>query len=315
MLLRAPFALLDFGTAWLVWKLLEADPRRWAFFAAYWLLPLAILFSSFHGNTDSAVAFFVLGAVILVARGRGLAAGAVLGLGLWIKLPVALAVPALVLGLVSTRERAAFVAAAAVVGLASYVPALLADPAVVIQSVFLYPGLQIQTPAGVQIWGSQAFFPPAASLPDAWREPFQSFVRSVYRLNTWICLVPIVFVAWARRDKRGALAIAGNVGASYVIFNGLTNLWAFQYLAWALPLWLVAGGRFALPSLIVTTAYIYGLNVWLCDDFLLAGTWDFIGKPHWPGWLLLSRNAAILFFLASACFLILRDGRDGLKST
>ena len=98
-----------------------------------------------------------------------------------------------------------------------------------------------------------------------------------------------------------------------MIFNGLTNLWAFQYLAWALPLWLVAGGRFALPSLIVTTAYIYGLNVWLCDDFLLAGTWDFIGKPHWPGWLLLSRNAAILFFLASAYFLILRDGRDGLK--
>ena len=28
VLLRAPFALLDFGTACLVWKLLEDDPRR-----------------------------------------------------------------------------------------------------------------------------------------------------------------------------------------------------------------------------------------------------------------------------------------------
>ena len=95
--------------------------------------------------------------------------------------------------------------------------------------------------------------------------------------------------------------------ASYAIFHGLTNFWAFQYLAWALPLWLVSGWRFALPMSVVTTAYVYALYVWLCDSWLLDGPWDWYGNPHWPLGILLLRNAAILFFLSTALLLILRD--------
>jgi hypothetical protein len=135
----------------------------------------------------------------------------------------------------------------------------------------------------------------------------------LYLSNTWICLLPIGFLAWARRESRSPLEIAGNVGASYVVFHGLTNFWAWQYLAWALPLWLVAGRRFALPSLVATTAYVYGLDVWLTGSFLLNGSWDFIGKAHWPEWLLVVRNGTCLFFFASALFLIARDGRAALS--
>jgi hypothetical protein len=313
VLLRAPFAFLDFGTALLVWKLLEGDPRRFAFLAAYWLLPLAIVFSSYHGNTDSALAFFVTGAVILVSRQKPLWAGVVLGMGLWIKFPAVLAVPALAFGLAGWRDRAAFVAATGAVGIASYVPALLQDARVVIDSVFLYPGLQIRSPAGVAVWGIQVFYPDPQSLPADWRDLFRQAVRAIYLANSWICVVPIVFLAWARREARSPLGIAGNVGASYVVFHGLTNFWAFQYLAWALPLWLVAGGRFTLPAMLVTTAYVYGLDAWLCGGLSLAGSWDFLGKPHWPRWILLVRDGAVLFFLASACFLLVRDGREAVR--
>ena len=305
VLLRAPFAVLDLGTALLLLKLLEGDPRRYSFFAAYWLLPLAMVFSSYHGNTDSALAFFLVGAVILVSRGRALAAGAVLGVGLWIKFPAILAVPALAFALVDWKDRWRFVAATGVVGIASYVPALMQDAAVVIDSVFLYPGLQIQTPAGIRVWGNQLFFPEAP-----WFEPF---ARAIYRANTWICLLPVAFLAWARREQRSPLEIAGSVGAGYAVFHGLTNFWAFQYLAWALPLWLVAGRRFTIPAMLVSTAYVVGLYVWLCDSWILAGTWDWMGRPRWPQWILWLRDACVLFFLGSALFLIVRDGRRALR--
>jgi hypothetical protein len=303
-LLRAPFAVLDLGTALLLLKLLAGHPYRYAFFAGYWLLPLAIVFSSYHGNTDSALAFFLVGAVILVSRGRALAAGALLGVGLWIKFPAILAVPALAFGLVDWKDRFRFVAATSVVGIASYVPALVQDAAVVIDSVFLYPGLQIQTPAGVRVWGNQLFFP-----EDPW---FETFAHAIYRANTWICLLPLAFLAWARREQRSPLEIAGNVGAGYVVFHGLTNFWAFQYLAWALPLWLVAGRRFTIPAMVVTSAYVLGLYVWLCDSWILAGTWDWMGHPRWPQGILLLRDGCVLFFLGSALFLIVRDGRRAL---
>src|SRR6476620_6079104 len=66
ILLRAPFALLDAGTTFL----LLLGPCRWRFVvaAAYWLNPLSIIFSAYHGNTDSAVAFFLALCVWLLSQ-------------------------------------------------------------------------------------------------------------------------------------------------------------------------------------------------------------------------------------------------------
>ena len=149
--LRLPFALLDLGTGALILPLLRDDPRRYLFCATYWLMPLAIIFSSYHGNTDAGLAFFLMGAVILVTRGQPLAAGAVLGVGLWIKFPAVLAFPALAMALPAWRDRFRFAAAVGAVGISSYLPALFEDAGVVIERVFLYSGLQIRTPAGVKI--------------------------------------------------------------------------------------------------------------------------------------------------------------------
>ena len=60
ILLRAPFALIDAGTTLLLLCLLRQSPWRFAAAAGYWLNPLAMIFSAYHGNTDSAVAFFLL---------------------------------------------------------------------------------------------------------------------------------------------------------------------------------------------------------------------------------------------------------------
>lgn len=312
-LLRLPFALLDFGTALVVLALMRGNPWRYVVFSAYWLSPLAILFSAYHGNTDSALALSLVAAVLFVSRGRAVLAGVMIGLGLWVKFPAVLALPALALALPEWRARAYLVATALGVGLASYVPALLQDWEVVVRSVFLYPGLLVQTPAGVRIWGLQLFYPAVETLPLDWRQDFLQWVRAVYRANTAIVVLPILLVAWARRDRRSPLEIAANVGATYAVFHGLTNFWAFQYLAWALPLWLLSGWRFGALSTLVSTAYVYVLYAWLCGDPLLAGAWDWMGKPHWPAVVSWLRNIAVLTFFVAALVLISLAVRDEVR--
>jgi len=306
ILLRAPFALLDAGTAWLLLTLLAGRPGRYLVATAYWLSPLAMIFSAYHGNTDSAVAFFLLGAVVLVGRGHPTAAGALLGASFWVKLPGVLALPALLFALPSWRDRAKFTAAAALVGITTYLPALAADADVVIRAVFLYSGLKIQSTTGVEIWGIQIFYPDASRLSPDWRFAFHQLVQDYYRFNAIICAALIALVAWCRRRGTSGLEIAGTVAASYTILYGLTNFWAFQYMAWSLPFWLVAGRRFALPAWLVSTAYIYILYAWLCQSPLLLGKWDFIGQPDWPQSILLLRNTATLFFFAAAWYTIIR---------
>ena len=78
-LFRAPFALLDAGNALLLFSLLPDN--RWRFLAAacYWLSPAAILISAYHGNTDTAVAFFLLLTIWLATQQRILSSGAAFG--------------------------------------------------------------------------------------------------------------------------------------------------------------------------------------------------------------------------------------------
>src|SRR5262245_50081887 len=97
--LRAPLAALDLATALLLLHLLRASRWRFVAAAAYWLHPLALLLSAYHGNTDSAVACFALLSMAGAVAGRPALAGSALGLGLWVKLPALVAAPGLCLAL------------------------------------------------------------------------------------------------------------------------------------------------------------------------------------------------------------------------
>jgi hypothetical protein len=301
---RLPFAILDAGTALLLVRALPDHPWRLAIGAAYWLHPLALIFSAYQGNSDSAVAFFALLSLHLVATGRPALAGAALGVGLWVKIPVLLAAPVLFFALEDARSRLRFAAAAAVALLAGWALALFADPAAVIRAVVLYPGLQLQTRTGVSVWGVLYMLPEPESLPFALRGAWRAAQEAVVSANTWICVVPIAVCAWCRRHQRDPVSLARNVGASYAIVYGLTQAFAFQYFAWSLPFWLCFPWRVALAASVVATAYIYGVYAWLTGSPFLLGTWDFAGRPDWPFAVQLARDAANLFFLGAAIWWI-----------
>jgi len=316
VLFRAPVALLDGATfAGIVWLFgASADPRwrnaRFVIASAWWLSPVPILLSSFHGNTDPVVALLLVIAAGAVAHGRYVLAGLVVGLGLWVKIPGVLVAPLLALAVPDWPNRLRFTAAAAGAGLAGYLPWLLQDAETVIRSVFLYPGLRIQTTAGMPIWGLERFAPDWRDVAPAWRDGYRALLIGWLRANTLICLAPIALLAVARRGRRDAAALAAGVAGSYAILYGLSNLWSFQYLAWSAPFWWALGWRWGAAATALSTAYVYGLYAWLCDSWLLVGPWDFVGRPEWPLALRLARDACILFFAATALAQIAGAIRD-----
>src|SRR5712692_6461090 len=136
--LRAPFALLDAGRAFLLLLSLGASPWRSVAAAGYWLSPLAIILSSYHGNTDCAVAFFLLLALWFISKEKLIPAAIVVGASLWIKLPGVVAIPALIFFIPKWKHRFVFLAVVGVVALVTYLPALIQDAPVVYKNVFGY---------------------------------------------------------------------------------------------------------------------------------------------------------------------------------
>jgi hypothetical protein len=298
--LRAPFALLDLGSAWLVYRLFHGSPWRYAAAMAYWLNPLAILYSSYHGNTDSAVAFFMLLAVLAASRGSALAAGVALGVGLWIKLPVILCAPAIFCWLRGGRERAVFAASASLVGASTYLGTALEAPDLLWARVIAYPGRAMSAPDGTPIWGVWSVFGLAPAPSTAWPAALRSIIDAHLAHNTLVCVLPILLLAWLRRRERDARGLGVTVCASLLIFQGFTNnLWAWQYLAWLVPFLLFPGPGFAALATLVLGGYVYTAYAVFCGSPWLIGKWGFGATLHWPAALVALRDAAVLFCFAA----------------
>jgi len=304
VLLRAPFAIVDAGTMLLLLNLVPASRYRLLVAAGYWLNPLSIIFSAYHGNTDSAVAFFLLLSVSCLARDKVAIAGFSAGAGLWIKLAGVLAVPALFLFLDGWRKRIIFLAGFGLTALAGYLPALIQDPRAVYAGVFGYRGIALQTVAGIPVWGLRVVFFSLLAPPDKWPAALHLPVEFIMQ-NSWqIAIVLMLIVAWLRRSRRTVPELCATIAGMYLMIYGFSDNWSFQYFAWALPFWFSLGPYFFIPAILLGSAYIYSLYWFLCGNGWLRGTWDFVGHPYWPSALVAFRDLAVLFFFFSACLFL-----------
>jgi hypothetical protein len=310
ILLRGPFVLLDGGTTLLLLGLLWHKPWRFAAAAGYWLNPLSLIFSAYHGNTDSAVAFFVLLCVCLLSRGKTIAAGAALGMGFWIKLPGVLAIPALVFFIPEWRKRLIFLFATGMTALLAYLPVLIRDAGIVQANVFGYRGQMLHTTSGVPVWGLRVLISSFLPAPDEWPASGIHLANFVLHYSWLIAILLILLLAWLRRSCRSASEICATIAASYTIIYGFTDYWAFQYFAWSVPFWFFVRPRFLVPAMILAGGYIYSLYWFLCGNPWLSGKWDFVGHPSWPEWVMEFRDLAVLFFFVSAWVFLISALRE-----
>jgi hypothetical protein len=304
VLLRAPFALLDAAAALILLSLLSFHPWRFVLVTIYWLNPLSLIFSAYHGNTDSAVAFSLLLAVWFLSRGNIVGGALALGVGFWIKLPGLLALPAFLFYLERWRHRLVFVLATAAIALVGYAPIFL-RPDVVVANVFGYHGGMLQTLGGVPAWGSRVLFFSLIAPPDKWPEYLHAPVVWWLQHNWQVAVIAAAGLSYLRRSRRSIPELCATIAMIYFVVYGLTDYWAFQYFAWSLPFWFFLSGWLFVPAVLVASAYIYSLYWTLCGNPWLRGQWDFIGHRDWPELVVAFRDAAVLFFFFCACAFLL----------
>ncbi len=309
VLLRAPVAAVDLGSVFLLARFIGDSRYRWLAAGLYAIHPVAILLSSYHGNTDSMIAFFLLLAATCAVREQPVRTGIAVGLSFWIKLPGVLALPALVLSFPRWRDRFACGAAAVATGATSYTAMLVWDPLLLYQRVFGYHGQLLHTTAGEPIWGPLNLLTPLFGLGGGVGPFVLETGRIWFQYDTVVILIPILALAWLRRDERTPIGVGRTLAACYAVTYGLSTRWAFQYLAWSVPFWLLAGPIFFTGATLLAGSYLYGLYALLCGDLLLRGPWDFVGHPYWPWPLQWVRNAAVLFFIVSTCVELVRAVR------
>ena len=310
---RLLFTGFDLATAWVLSRLLADHPRRWLLVGLYLLNPIVFLFSAYHGNTDAAVAFFAVLALLLASRERYVLAGLALGAGVSVKWIVLLVLPPLVLGAPGLRARLRFLAGVAAAFVAGFGWHLAADPVGVATALFGYVGQIIQTTAGIPVWGYRVLV--ATVLELAGSPEVMPVLQAILRVNNLVlaCVLGVFYALRAR--ARGPLEVGKTMAGGWVIFHALTNFWSFQYLAWASPLLAFLD----LPEFLALSAaaslYVGAYYVILTDSPLLLGPWDFIGHPYPPLHVLLLRDLAIATFLGFAVAGFWRAARDLRRRT
>ena len=309
ILFRAPFALFDAGNALLLFLLLPENRWRFLGTACYWLSPAAIIISAYHGNTDTAVAFFLLLSVWLATNQRIVSSGAALGASLWVKLPGVLALPALLIFFRRWRLRRVFLLAAAVTASLTYLPALIRDYEIVFTNVFGYRGLILQTPAGVPLWGPSVLLFSTLIPIQAWPEKYLGPALFLLEHSWYIAIAAMFLLSWLRRNRASPQEVCATIGMAYVVLFGFSDYWAFQYFAWGLPFWFFLPWWFSIPAVSLTSAYLYALHWVFCGNGWLLGKWDFLGHPALPSLVLVIRNLAVSFFFISACAFLIRACR------
>jgi hypothetical protein len=234
---RTVFALFDGASALLLFLL--RPKNRWRFFttACYWLSPVTILISSYHGNTDTAIAFFVLLTIWLATKNRTAGSGATLGASLWVKLPGILALPSLFILFRGWRLRLLFLSTAFVIAAVTYAPALIQDYKIIFTNVFGYRGLILQTANGVPLWGPSVLLFSTIAPIESWPQNYLRPVLFVLERSWYIAIAAMILLAWLRRNQTSAQEVCATIGMSYAILFGFSDYWAFQYFAWALPFW------------------------------------------------------------------------------
>jgi Gpi18-like mannosyltransferase len=305
-LFRAPFALLDAGTLLLLLNLLRNNRHRFAAAAFYWLNPLTMILSSYHGNTDSAIAFFLLLSLWLLSKEKLVLAAVAIGLSLWVKLPGIMAIPAFVFFLQGWRKRLLFLAVIAFVGVSTYIPAIIKDAPIVYKNVFGYHGQIIQTTTGIRAWGNaiQFLLPFFNGLSPQWQEKLSEPLISLLNQSWFISLLLIMLLSWLRRSQKTVEGLGITIAAVYTLLYSFSNYWSFQYFAWSIPFWFFAPPAFLLGATLLAGGYIYSLYWFVCGNPWLLGKWDFVGHPYWPSIVIIFRNLSILFFFLSACIFL-----------
>lgn len=213
-----------FGEALAMWALWRFAGRR--AFAVYAMLPVAILISGYHGNTDCLYAALVLVAVIAFDREKYFLAGVLFGLALNVKLLPLIVIPLAFLAVSSWRQLWKL-AAGLTIPLLTFVPPALTAGHAMFHNMLQYDsrpenwGVMAILNAGMksQMWGGLSEFALAKWI-----------ATGRYRLI--LAMVGIVLLSMLRRK----MSLSEQATLMVAVFFLVAPGFAVQYLIFIAPL-------------------------------------------------------------------------------
>lgn len=259
LVLKVPAILGDLLAIRTIWQCAResgSDERRAITIATLFALnPLAILISSYHGNTDSLMAALLLCAFRFARIEKPFLAGLLLGAAINVKLAP---VPCIVLLLAAARSWRG--AANALLGLSLcaipfVIPLIGAREAFIKQALFYLP-----LPTA---WGPMLPF--SLNTTSVEWESLSTTVRGYHRsLTLPMLLVLTCALAWSNRRRGIGLLEAATV---YCCFLVAWTTASVQYLVWPLPLLAAVRPRLALMYGIAGSAFV----IWRYVEFWNGG--------------------------------------------
>lgn len=258
-------ALVDIGRS-AGWR----SPHGLALF--YFLSPVSVFITGFHGNTDPAMVALLLVSVALLVRPepRPLLSGVFFALSIGIKIIPLLLLPLLLLW---SRDRVRFAAGAVAAGAAIFIPLLPEAGLVMMTRIFGYNTQPGNYGISYLVATVADALPRAA--PFLW--PLASGWISIARYA--IALTVVVYaVAVIRRCGRTNEALLGGLGTTLLILLVLSPgigmqyfLWPIAFLPFALRRWerLALVGVYALVQFTLYTIWSEGFPWWYADSTIL----------------------------------------------
>jgi hypothetical protein len=220
-LIKIPGLLGEAITLWALWRF--AGPRS---FAAYALLPVAILISAYHGNTDCLYAAFLLVSAIAFDRQRFFLSGLLFSAALNVKVLPLVLLPLPMLALPDWRAFRRF-STGLTLGLIPFVP-----PALVVGRD-MYHNMLVYN-SNPDNWGLLVFLNHAVLIPGL--SSFFRHVRDWYlALGRYVVLMAVVAVALISRFRH-KLSMAEQLALGAALFLVLTPGFGVQYVILAAPL-------------------------------------------------------------------------------
>lgn len=264
--LRLPSILADFGSVFLVWKILKIEnPPSSHFPMTLYLMalsPISLMVSGFHGSIDAVLIFFVLLSLYYLGVKKNLAlAGAALGMSLNFKLVALMFVPVIWFYLKEGRERLHYFAATAAVFTICSMPFILQDPLIIGRRLLSYGSTYGH-------WGVSRML----------ESNLYAYV-SYFLIGKYIALAFIVWTAaWLNRCT--AMPVFHRFGLTAFLFLAVTPGFGVQYLAWLVPWVVVAGiwqtvGFYFAGGVFLFSVYTYwsGSFPWYFANAWVVGHW------------------------------------------
>jgi uncharacterized membrane protein len=216
----------DLASVFVIWHMLKGRTKDYKIVAAICCInPVNFLISSYHGNADTIMVFFILVAIYFALSGRIALSGLIFGLSVCVKIVPLILVPAFLFSLPDRKRRSLFILFSMILPLAVFLPYLVHDAPGMIRSIFFYTSQKGNWGLGCILkWCYRYGIPGGSLIVLGW------IIAKQVIWGMLIFVASLLFLL--SRPFLRKISLLDGVFMTFCLFFILTPGFGLQYLSW-----------------------------------------------------------------------------------